>query len=90
MPYLVNIRSLVTGGSIWYSWFIMVYPVVSAGSEILVLKGFIVAPVISICGFPLYKCLLFTSLVNATWLNMVDGVLADPILPVLGCMVVYF
>ena len=54
------------------------------------MKGFIGATVISICGLLLYKYLLFTLLVNATWLNIFNRVVSDPILPVLGCMIVYF
>ena len=68
----------------------MVFPVEYEGSRIKVLKGFIVAPFIRICGLPLSKYLSFTSLGNASWLNIAVGVSANPIIPVLGWLDVYF
>ena len=68
----------------------MVVPLGSEGSGISVWKGFMVAPVIIICGLPLSKYLSFISLVNSVWLNIVNTVVSAPILPVLGYLVVYF
>ena len=90
MPYLVNRQYPVTGGSIWYSWVIVVVPLGSKGSDIPVLKFFMVISVISICGLPLSKYIAFTLLVNEGWFNLVDVVLAAPIFPILGCLVIYF
>ena len=59
-------------------------------SGILVLKGFIVSPVISICGLSSSKYTPFTSLFNVAWFNIVDVVVAYPIPPVLSCLVMYF
>ena len=39
---------------------------------------------------PLSKYIFFTSLGNTDLLNIVDVIVAAPILPVLGCLVVYF
>ena len=90
MPSLVNIRYPVTGLSIWYYWVTMVFPVGYEGSGIPVLKGFMVALVYRIYGLPLSKYPSLTSLGNAAWLNIVDLVVAAPIIPILGCSVVYF
>ena len=90
MPYLVNRHSPVTAGSILYSWVVMVVPLRYEGSGIPLLKCFMVAPFIIIYVLPLSKYLPFTSLVNASWLNIVDVIVATPIPPVLGCLVVYF
>ena len=90
MPSLVNIQSLVNGGSRWYSWVIMAFPLGSEGSRIPLLKGFMLDPVIRICGLPLSKYLYLTSLGNSAWLNLVDVVVAAPILPVLGWLVIFF
>ena len=90
MPSLVNIYYPVTGGPRLYSWFIIVFPPGSEGSGIPVLKGFMVVPVIRICGLHLYKYLSFTLLVNAAWLDKVYVVVAAPIIPAMGCLVVYF
>ena len=68
----------------------MVVPLGSEGSGITVLKGFMVTPVIRICGFPLSKYVSFILLVNAAWLNIVDVVVDDPVLHVMGCLVDYF
>ena len=46
--------------------------------------------VVSICGLTLSKYLSFTSFYNAEWLNIVDVVVASPIIPLLGFFVVYF
>ena len=48
------------------------------------------SPVIMICGLPLYKYLYFLLLVNAVLLNIVDVVVADPMLPVMDFFVMYF
>ena len=68
----------------------MVVPLGYELSGITLLKGFIVALVIRICGLPLSKYTPFTSLCNAALLNIVDAVVAAPIIPVLGCLAVYF
>ena len=60
------------------------------GSSIPVLKGFMVSPVIMICGLPLSTYLYFTSLGDAAWLNIVNVVVASPMLTVLGFLVVSF
>ena len=88
VPYLVNRKSPVTGGSICHSGVIMVLTLGYEGSGIPVLKCFILAPVIRICGFPLYKYPYFKSLGNASWLNIVDLVVSAPIITVLGCLIV--
>ena len=75
----MNKRSPVTGGSRWYSWVVVVFPVGYKGSGIPVLKYFILYPVIRICGLPLSKYLSFTSLVNSACLNIVDVVVSDTI-----------
>ena len=49
-----------------------------------------VSLVIGICELPLSQYLSFTSLVNALWLNIVNVVVADPIIPVLVFLVVCF
>ena len=87
---MVNKRYPLTGGSIWYSWVIMVVPLRYKGSDIPVLKGLIVSSVIRVFGSPLSKYLFFTLLGNEAWFNIVDVVVAAPIFPVLGCLVVYF
>ena len=61
----VNIWSPVNGGSRWYSWVVMIVPLGSEGSGILVLKFFMVALDIKNCGLPLSKYISFTSLVNS-------------------------
>ena len=66
------------------------FPVGSEGSGIPVFKGFIVAPVIRICGFPLSKYLSFTSFGNEEYLNIVVVVVAALIIYVLSLLVVYF
>ena len=48
-----------------------------------------VAPVISICMISLSKYLSFTFLGNGAWLNIVNVVVAAPIIPAMGCLVVY-
>ena len=90
MPSLVNRRCPVAGGSRLYYWVIVVFLVGSVGLGIPVLKVCIVAPSISICGLPLSKYLSFTYLGNAAWFYIVVGVVSAPIIPVLGCLVVYF
>ena len=90
MPYLVNRRSPITGGYIWYSWVIMVVPLGSEGSDIPLLKGVLLASVIRICGLTLFKYLSIRYLVNSAWLNIFDVVVASPILPTPGCLLVYF
>ena len=68
----------------------MVVPLVYDGSGNPVLKGLMVSPFIRICGLPLSKYLYFTSLGNVEWLNIVDVVVADSIIPLLRCLFVYF
>ena len=68
----------------------MIVTLVLKGSGIPVLKDFMISPVIRKCGLTLSKYVSFTSLGNASWLNIVNVVVADPMIPVLGCLVVYF
>ena len=68
----------------------MVVPIGYKGLGILVLNSFMVAPVIRICGLSLSKYISFALLGNAAWLDIVDVVVASPILPVLGFLVVHF
>ena len=86
----MNRWSPVTKGPKWYFWVNMVFTLGYQGSGIPVLKGFMVSQVIRICGLPLSKYISFTLSVNVAWLNIVDVVVSDPVLPVLGCLVVYF
>ena len=55
-----------------------------------ILKGFMVSPVIRIYGLPLYKYISFILLVNAACLNIVNLVVAAPMLPVLGFLLRFF
>ena len=68
----------------------MVAPLGSEGSRISVLKSFMVYPGIRICGLSLSKYQSFEFLGNESWFNIVNIVVAAPMLPVLGCLVVYF
>ena len=68
----------------------MVVPLRSEGSGITLLKGFMVAPGIMICGFLLSKYIFFTLLFNEAWFNIFNIVVTAPILPVLGFLFVYF
>ena len=84
MPSLVNRRSPVIGGYIWYYWVLVVVTLGYKGPGVPELKYFMVDPVIRICGLYLSKYRSFTSLGNVEWLNIVDVVVSYPILPVLG------
>ena len=54
------------------------------------MKVLMVSQVISIYGLHLSKYISFTLLVNSAWLNIADVDVADPMLPVLVCLIVYF
>ena len=60
------------------------------GSCIPLLKGFMVSLYIRIYGLPLSNYLNFILLGNTASFNIVYVVLAAPMRPVLGCLIVYF